>query len=212
MNRKKNLLIILTLMTSISIPSITMAQDSAPEITPKSNQIEQPAEAAPEQPAEAAPSQDNQDKTPTETTETTPTQEPAPAPTQDNQDIQESSPTQKPETAPEQKEIKPPEQKPPSIRKTSMEIPGLKFQYQHLSKNQTYTHADGFDIALFGIYKRIYINQEPNPEWVSYWHWGTLAFILPYIGGGVEYNWDNGWKVGLATIYIVPYIYTGITW
>ncbi|MGB9693439.1 MAG: hypothetical protein ACPLYF_01195, partial [Fervidobacterium sp.] len=39
-------------------------------------------------------------------------------------------------------------------------------------------------------------------SWNNFWHWGTLLFIVPYIGIGTEYvNGDGTFAFSLSTLF-----------
>ena len=67
----------------------------------------------------------------------------------------------------------------------------------------------GLSPLMLGIYNKNYFSYlEPN-KWNPFWHWGTLYFIVPYIGLGTEYITKNGNFLGLSTFYIYPTITIG---
>jgi hypothetical protein len=43
----------------------------------------------------------------------------------------------------------------------------------------------------------------------TYWSAGTFILIIPYIGIGGDYVWDNGWYLGGGLMYIIPEIHGG---
>ena len=44
----------------------------------------------------------------------------------------------------------------------------------------------------------------------TYWDWGTLILLLPYIGDGVEYTMSNGFYAAIETFYLAPIIKAGM--
>jgi hypothetical protein len=66
----------------------------------------------------------------------------------------------------------------------------------------------GINYGLGVSYKR-YFNPLGTNKFNPYWCAGTFAIILPYIGIGGDYVWDNGFYFGGGLIYIIPEIHGG---
>ena len=67
----------------------------------------------------------------------------------------------------------------------------------------------GFNLCVGYSEKNFYEPMHPdslNP----YFQWGTVAFIIPYVGWGIEYLWGGGFYVGVGTFFIIPYPYLGV--
>lgn len=45
--------------------------------------------------------------------------------------------------------------------------------------------------------------------WNNYYHWGTVLFVIPYIGIGSEYQGENGFFASIQTVYFVPWFQMG---
>jgi hypothetical protein len=43
----------------------------------------------------------------------------------------------------------------------------------------------------------------------SYWHWGSVLAIIPYVGIGIDYIMDNGMYMGAGLVYVIPYLEFG---
>ena len=71
------------------------------------------------------------------------------------------------------------------------------------------TSFTGVNGAL-GISHRQFFNPVKVNDWNAHWDIGTLILILPYIGIGTDYIWDNGWYAGIGTIYLFPEIHAGV--
>ncbi|MFH1429106.1 MAG: hypothetical protein ABIH39_05110 [Candidatus Margulisiibacteriota bacterium] len=67
----------------------------------------------------------------------------------------------------------------------------------------------GFNAAL-GFSYRSYFNPVKVNQFNGYWHAGTLIVLLPYVGIGADYVWDNGFYAGIGTYYIFPGVHVGI--
>ncbi|RAP32780.1 hypothetical protein DID77_04130 [Candidatus Marinamargulisbacteria bacterium SCGC AG-439-L15] len=80
-----------------------------------------------------------------------------------------------------------------------------------------FKHSDFFDIngvkgfnLLIGYGEKNFT--EPiHPDEINYYtQWGTVAFLVPYFGVGLEYIWGGGFYMGVGTFYIIPYPYIGV--
>ena len=77
------------------------------------------------------------------------------------------------------------------------------------NENNEVIGSKGFSPFLLGYYEKTYYAPLKTNSWNNYWHWGTLAFIIPYIGIGSDYINDNGFYFGIASLYHVPTISIG---
>jgi hypothetical protein len=64
--------------------------------------------------------------------------------------------------------------------------------------------SKGYNLIGLGISRTRYFEPLKLNSWNNYWHYGTLLFIIPYIGIGTEYIWKNGFYFGFKSIYIIP--------
>ena len=77
------------------------------------------------------------------------------------------------------------------------------------NENNEVIGSEGFSPILLGYYEKTYYVPLKTNSWNNYWHWGTLAFIIPYVGIGSDYINDNGFYFGIGSIYHVPTISIG---
>ncbi len=70
------------------------------------------------------------------------------------------------------------------------------------------TNVTYINIFLGVTFKTFFTPVEFN-KFNFYWQWGTVCFIMPYIGVGGEYITSNGFYFGFGTYYIAPTIYIG---
>ena len=77
------------------------------------------------------------------------------------------------------------------------------------NENNEVIGSKGFSPFLLGYNEKTYYAPLKTNSWNNYWHWGTLAFIIPYIGIGSDYINDNGFYFGIASLYHVPTISIG---
>ena len=61
----------------------------------------------------------------------------------------------------------------------------------------------------FGLSYRRYFAPVESNQFNAYWAAGTLAVIIPYLGIGADYVWDNGIYFGGGLIWIIPEIHGG---
>ena len=66
----------------------------------------------------------------------------------------------------------------------------------------------GINLGL-GVSYRKYFNPVRTNQFNVYWAAGTVALIIPYLGIGGDYFWDNGFYFGGGLIWIVPEIHGG---
>jgi hypothetical protein len=64
--------------------------------------------------------------------------------------------------------------------------------------------------AGLGYSYRGYFNPVKVNQFNGYWTGGTVVLILPYVGIGADYVWENGFYAGLGTIYIFPEVHLGV--
>ncbi|RAP34413.1 hypothetical protein DID77_01000 [Candidatus Marinamargulisbacteria bacterium SCGC AG-439-L15] len=69
---------------------------------------------------------------------------------------------------------------------------------------------DGMNWFLGFTSKRYYKPLKLN-GWNPFWHWGTAALFVPYVGIGSEYVWGTGTYFGVYSIYIFPMICFGFS-
>lgn len=79
----------------------------------------------------------------------------------------------------------------------------------HHDANKQVTSFTGVNGGL-GLSHRMYFEPLKTKDWNMSWEIGTIFLLLPYIGVGADYVWDNGWYLGIGTIYIIPYPRAGI--
>ena len=75
------------------------------------------------------------------------------------------------------------------------------------SNSQTLSNL-GINLGLGVSYKKYFEPAKTN-QFNAYWAAGTVAVIIPYLGIGGDYIWDNGWYLGGGLIWIVPEIHGG---
>jgi len=83
------------------------------------------------------------------------------------------------------------------------------FSIINKNENNEIVGSEGFSPALLGYYKKNYYVPLKTNSWNNYWHWGTLAFFIPYVGIGSDYINDNGFYWGIGSVYHVPTISIG---
>ncbi|MCP5456100.1 MAG: hypothetical protein H7A30_07560 [Thermotogae bacterium] len=71
------------------------------------------------------------------------------------------------------------------------------------------TGYTGFNLGL-GFSARKYFEPLRTNEWNGHWDFGTVYFLIPYLGVGAEYLTDSGFYFGLGVIYLIPYIEFGV--
>ena len=69
--------------------------------------------------------------------------------------------------------------------------------------------AAGISPLMFGYYSKNYFKPLITDNWNTFWHWGTIYFIVPYVGLGTEYVSKDGFIFGLSTVYWLPTITIG---
>lgn len=67
----------------------------------------------------------------------------------------------------------------------------------------------GVNIGLGYSAKHFFKPAELN-SFNGFWHWGTVALIVPYIGVGAEYITNSGFYFSIFTVYIAPAIGFGV--
>lgn len=83
--------------------------------------------------------------------------------------------------------------------------------YTHLNYNEQnkIIGATGISPLMLGYYSKNYFNPLNTGNWNTFWHWGTVYLIMPYIGLGTEYVSKKGFIFGLSTLYWIPTITVG---
>jgi hypothetical protein len=66
----------------------------------------------------------------------------------------------------------------------------------------------GVNLGLGVSYKR-YFEMVKTNQFNTYWAAGTFFLIIPYLGIGGDYVWDNGFYLGAGLIWICPEIHGG---
>ena len=69
--------------------------------------------------------------------------------------------------------------------------------------------AAGISPLMLGYYRKNYFKPLITDNWNTFWHWGTIYFIVPYVGLGTEYVSKDGFIFGLSTFYWLPTITIG---
>ena len=69
--------------------------------------------------------------------------------------------------------------------------------------------AAGISPLMLGYYSKNYFKPLITDNWNPFWHWGTIYFIMPYVGLGTEYVSKDGFIFGLSTVYWLPTITIG---
>ena len=59
-----------------------------------------------------------------------------------------------------------------------------------------------------GYYSKNYFKPLKINSWNPFWIWGTFL-IAPYIGVGTEYINNNGYYIGVGSVYIAPLFHFG---
>ena len=72
---------------------------------------------------------------------------------------------------------------------------------KHASRNGRITSAFGVNLGL-GISYKGYFNPVRTNRFNPWWGIGTVALIVPYVGIGVDYVWDNGFYAGVNFPFI----------
>ena len=69
--------------------------------------------------------------------------------------------------------------------------------------------AAGISPLMLGYYRKNYFKPLNTDNWNTFWHWGTIYFIIPYVGLGTEFVSKDGFIFGLSTFYWLPTITIG---
>jgi hypothetical protein len=88
-----------------------------------------------------------------------------------------------------------------------LDIPAVSML--HRDANKQITSFTGVNTAL-GISHRQFFEPLKTNSWNTHWDIGTVLLLIPYVGIGTDYVWDNGWYVGIGTFYIIPEIHAGV--
>ena len=64
--------------------------------------------------------------------------------------------------------------------------------------------------SFLGYQSSHYFGEFRYDKWNPYWHWGTAALVIPYIGLGTEYIAKDGYFFGVGLTYVVPYMEFGV--
>jgi hypothetical protein len=91
-----------------------------------------------------------------------------------------------------------------------LDSPVLGWLNPNLVNNETSPTISNLGINLgLGVSYRRYFNPVQTNQFNTYWAAGTVALIIPYLGIGGDYVWDNGFYLGGGLIWIVPEIHGG---
>ncbi|OGH56425.1 MAG: hypothetical protein A3G34_01605 [Candidatus Lindowbacteria bacterium RIFCSPLOWO2_12_FULL_62_27] len=82
------------------------------------------------------------------------------------------------------------------------------FEWSKYSRNNEMIGFRGINYGL-GFQSKNYFKPLRKHAWNSFWQWGTMLVILPYIGIGTEFTTDNIY-FEVATVYIFPYLALGV--
>jgi hypothetical protein len=88
-----------------------------------------------------------------------------------------------------------------------LDLPGISMVHHNAAKQ--ITGFTGINVGL-GISHRAFFEPLKTNAWNMHWDIGTIVLVLPYVGIGTDYVWDNGWYVGIGTFYIIPEIHAGV--
>ena len=91
-----------------------------------------------------------------------------------------------------------------------LDFPALGWLNPNLADKQSgqTTSNLGINLGLGVSYKHFFNPVETN-QFNPYWAAGTVVVIIPYLGIGGDYIWDNGWYLGAGLIWIIPEIHGG---
>jgi len=63
--------------------------------------------------------------------------------------------------------------------------------------------------AALGISYRVYYEPVRVNRFNPYWTTGTIAVLIPFLGIGADYLWENGFYAGVGTILLMPEAHVG---
>lgn len=81
------------------------------------------------------------------------------------------------------------------------------FAWSKRNANNEFIGYRGIGYGL-GYLSKTYFNPVHKHAWNTFWHWGTVYFVIPYIGVGTEFM-TNNFFFEVGTFYILPYIGIG---
>jgi hypothetical protein len=67
----------------------------------------------------------------------------------------------------------------------------------------------GINLGIGVGYKNYFLGPVKTNQFNAYFTLGTILLILPYIGAGGDYVWDNGFYLGAGVVYLFPEIHGG---
>ena len=76
----------------------------------------------------------------------------------------------------------------------------------YLPKTNDHQHLKGyrgFNIGV-GYSSKTYFQPVRTKHFNSFWSWGTVALIIPYIGFGSDYYFNKHVFLGWGTFYLIP--------
>ena len=97
-----------------------------------------------------------------------------------------------------------------AIGTTNLTLIGLPtLSWAHTNSNGEIMGYNGVNLAL-GFSSLNYMKPQKVDDINTYWHWGTVILLVPYIGAGVEYTMSNGFYAAIETFYLAPTIKAGM--
>jgi len=81
------------------------------------------------------------------------------------------------------------------------------FEWGKRNSSNEFIGFRGINYGL-GFQSKNYFKPPMKHAWNSFWQWGTVYLLIPYIGIGTEYMTNNVY-FEIGTLYIIPYIGLG---
>jgi hypothetical protein len=97
----------------------------------------------------------------------------------------------------------------PTNTKYSVGLDNPCFGFLIKNNSEQVTGNIGINYGLGIGYKNYFTGPMKTNQFNGYFSLGTVLLILPYIGVGGDYVWDNGFYLGGGIIYIIPEIHGG---
>ena len=93
---------------------------------------------------------------------------------------------------------------------TNLTLIGLPtLSWAHTNNNDDIMGYNGVNLGL-GFSSLNYMKPQKMDDINTYWHWGTVVLLFPYIGAGVEYTMSNGFYAAIETFYLAPTLKAGM--
>ena len=93
---------------------------------------------------------------------------------------------------------------------TNLSLVGLPtLSWAHTNEKDEIMGYNGLNLAL-GFSSLNYMKPQKMDDINTYWHWGTVVLLFPYIGAGVEYTMSNGFYAAIETFYLAPTLKAGM--